>query len=67
MRFSYPQEICKELYHPLVKYLLNGQNPQKRIVFKKVKEEHVKFFKGMMSNYNTRNLSINKKRKRLMN
>ena len=58
-------EVTKYWYDQLMPYILNHRKDRKRVVFQKVNDDHIDFFKGIMKNPKTKNLSINRKRRLL--
>ncbi len=60
-----PYEIIQEFYNPLVKYMLDNSHKGKRVIFKKVQEEHLNFLNGLMKNNKTKDLTLSVKLKRI--
>ena len=57
-KFKEPIQICAEFYEPLVKFMLANKKKKERVVFRKINNDHIEFFKQLMNNSKTKNLTL---------
>ena len=63
-KFTGFHQITNEFYEPLMNFL-EKRKRKKRIVFKKINQNHIDYFDSLMKQSKTKNLTLCQKRKRM--